>query len=753
MSSELGVNRPAIEVAPGAHSSAAPYSVFGAIPHVQVRLLGGFRVERTNSAREVSDWQRRSAKTLTKLLAAHTEHALHRDQILDILWPGIAVESALNSFGKALHAARHALEPELPRREDSAYLHLTEGMLVLNSERVIVDTDRFEQLAEAALRQGDINDYEGALAAYHGELLPEDRYESWCAERRNSLAELHVRLLLGVAEVLGKRGDRDKSAGCLREVLRLEPTREAAHRQLMSLYVQMGTPEQAVRQFQLCEDVLRRELDLAPQRETIALYHHVLGRRDLRQSSMPDTDRELPDQGGTSAGSDGSTPRGPFLGRKRVLQRLTEQLTRHGEGRPGMVVISGEAGVGKTRLLEEFAIQAGGQGALTLWAGRGAHAKQFACGPFAVALDGYAASRSEAERHELARCYPALVRFVPSLAAVSGVSMAAADLGASHVDLISAIVRLLTDLGRTRPVLIVLGDLYGTDRVSLDLVRYLAHLAVWQPWLMVGAVRDEELEADAELWQMVETMTRAHLCVGIDLQCLSRRSCDQYVQAMLPGTRPDGNLLETIYVRSRGNPLFIGELVREIRRAGPTRALAEWREESQAAGQAPALARTQMGIRLAAMDETLRRVLGLAAAAGETEVSLSQLRTGAAALEPPVPVAALFDALDRALQMHLLEEGRTGLAFRHPFVRSAMYDCLPRHRRDEFHTAIAAHPGRVPQRHSRLPRGGSRYAGLRRRQPSRVAHPWNTAGRPLESGPLILRVSVMRYLAVRLAPH
>ena len=103
----------------------------------------------------------------------------------------------------------------------------------------------------------------------------------------------------------------------------------------------------------------------------------------------------------------------------------------------------------------------------------------------------------------------------------------AADPGASHVDLISAIVRLLTDLARTRPVLMVLGDLHGTDPVSLDLVRYLAHLAVRRPWLVVGAVRDEELEADTELRQMVETMTRARLCLGIDLHCLSRRSCDQ----------------------------------------------------------------------------------------------------------------------------------------------------------------------------------------------------------------------------------
>ena len=352
-----------------ADACEAEHSGSDAIPSLRVGLLGGFRVEQTNTARAVSGWQRRSAKTLIKLLATCTGHALHREQILDILWPGVAVESALNSFGKALHAARHALEPELPRREDSAYLRLADGMLVLDSEHVVVDTDRFEQLAEVAFQRGDITAYEAALAAYSGELLPEDLYETWCAERRNSLAELRARLLLGVAEALEDRGAYDKSAGRLREVLRQDPTREVAHRRLMGLYAEMGTPEQAVRQFQLCEDVLRRELDLVPQQETISLYHHILASRALRQSATPGADREPVDPGRPSPVEGDATLGGPFVGRKRVVQRLGEQLVRRDEGRPGMIVVSGEAGVGKTRLLEEFAIRASEQGGLALWGG------------------------------------------------------------------------------------------------------------------------------------------------------------------------------------------------------------------------------------------------------------------------------------------------------------------------------------------------------------------------------------------------
>jgi DNA-binding SARP family transcriptional activator len=175
------------------------------VPPLRVRLLGGFQVEREDLTGPVSVWQRRTAKTLTKLLATYPGHAMHREQILDILWPGIDVDSALNSFGKALHAARRAIEPELIPRKGSAYLRLTDAMLALNTQHVRIDADQFQELAEAAIQRRDVPSYEAALAAYSGELLPEDRYEDWCAERRSLLVELRLRVLLGLAGTLEGR--------------------------------------------------------------------------------------------------------------------------------------------------------------------------------------------------------------------------------------------------------------------------------------------------------------------------------------------------------------------------------------------------------------------------------------------------------------------------------------------------------------------------------------------------------------------
>jgi DNA-binding SARP family transcriptional activator len=679
-------------------------------PLLSMRLFGGFQVQRAGAACAVSGWQRRSAKTLTKLLATCPGHRLHREQVIDILWPSADVESALNSLGKALHAARHAFEPDLPRRKDSAYLRMTDAMLALNADHVVIDADRFEQLAGKALRGRDVAAYESALAAYGGELLPEDRYADWCAERRSSLAELRVRVLLALATTLEERGASNEAADRLRTALAQDPTREAVHRHLMRLYAEMGTPDQAVRQFRLCQDLLRRELDLSPQPETVSLYHDIIASRVPPHAPAAGRERLVacwppPHVAGSSrpapapllrpapapwpAPADAAPPR-PFVGRERLIEQLCDQLVRGTHPQVRLVLITGEVGIGKTRLLEELATEAGRRGAAVLGSSPGAHARQFAWGLFAVALENYAVGLTEDERTKMARRYPVLARFVPSLGGRGELRAVTPGAGDYHLDLVPAVVRLLTDLGRKQPVLLVLGDLQDADPLSLDLLRYLAHLAARRPWLLVGTVRDDDAPAGPELGRTIEAMIRERLCLGIGLRGLTRQDCDTLVRALLPGGCPGDRLLDQIYTWSRGNPLFVGELVREIRqRADYLDSGASGRRSSLAAMLVPTRVRALAAARLATMDETLRRVLGLAAASGATEISLGELRTGGAALEPPVPEAELLDALDRALQMRVLEERSSGYAFRQPLFRAALYKNLSRHRRDQFQAALA----------------------------------------------------------------
>jgi predicted ATPase len=167
---------------------------------------------------------------------------------------------------------------------------------------------------------------------------------------------------------------------------------------------------------------------------------------------------------------------------------------------------------------------------------------------------------------------------------------------------------------------------------------------------------------------------------------------------MLPSAHVSDTTLAEIYAQSRGNPLFAHDLVDVIHsQAVPSAADGSVPGSPWPAAQLQTRTRALTAMRLALMDDPLRRLLGLAATADDAEISLDQLRAGAAALEPSMAATALLDALDRALQMRLLEERNDGYAFRHPAVRAALYDCLPRHRRDEFRAA-----------HGRSQHGGSR---------------------------------------------
>jgi DNA-binding SARP family transcriptional activator len=653
-----------------------------------VNVLGGFRVERRNNGGPVSEWQRRGAKTLIKLLATAPEHALHREQVLDLLWPGVELNSALNSLGKALHAVRHALEPELPPRGDSAYLRTRDSMVSLAMEHVSIDADRFQLMAERALRESDLTACERALEGYGGELLPEDRYADWCAGRRDFLAELRVRLLLELAQAYEARGSYNLSADRLREVLREDPSREEVHRRLMRLYVQMGMPDQVVRQFQLCEAALRSQLDLSPQEETLSLLQDVL---DSQVPVHPAPQARPPEQPQSIAQerTGAKTVAGrPFVGRSHLIADAYDALVREDASGEGMIVVSGEAGVGKSRFLEELAADARSRGVAVLWGGTGAHATHFAGGPFAVALEGHVASCSEDERKELAHRYPALARFVPSLGLGAELPPLAVDPGDDHLGLMTQIVRLLTNLGQTQPVLIVLGDLYDVDPFSLDLIRYLAHLATERPWLLIAAVREEQLVAAPELRRMLAAMMRERLCRKLELHCLSERECGEMLGAVDPSASLDGDLLEHVYSQSRGNPLLVLQVIGSLANGS----------ENGLPGAAPGP--HQNGNRrlplggleetgLAHVDRTTRRVLELVAAANLAAISLGDLRAGAGLLEPPVSHAPLLDALDRGLELRLLEERGDGYGFRHPYIGTALYQGLPRHRREQLHAALS----------------------------------------------------------------
>jgi DNA-binding SARP family transcriptional activator len=160
---------------------------------VQVFLLGGFSVE--VAGQPVADrWRLRKAKTLVKLLALAPGHRLHREVVVDFLWPDAEPQSAANNLHQILHLIRRMLGPTaIALSDDVVRLGPAGGLSV--------DVDLFENGAATALRSADITALQQALQLWTGPLLPEDSYADWAVEHRERLTETHA----AVARMLGVR--------------------------------------------------------------------------------------------------------------------------------------------------------------------------------------------------------------------------------------------------------------------------------------------------------------------------------------------------------------------------------------------------------------------------------------------------------------------------------------------------------------------------------------------------------------------
>jgi len=283
----------------------------------RVCLLGGFSVATEDGVVEERAWRLRKAKALVKLLALAPERRMHRERLADLLWPDRDAEAASNNLHQALHAARRAIGPDA--------LRLSDGVVALEAE---VDVDAFEAAAARARTTSEAADYKSALDLHAGELLPEDRYESWADARRAALLELHGALCIELAELYG---DGAQAVAALQRALVADPLAEPAHRALMRVYAATGRRQQALAQYQLLRQQLDAELAAEPDPETRVLYRELLA-----PEPATDTRGNLPH------------PLTSFVGRERERGEIARLLDR-----VRMLTLIGPGGCGKTRLAIE----------------------------------------------------------------------------------------------------------------------------------------------------------------------------------------------------------------------------------------------------------------------------------------------------------------------------------------------------------------------------------------------------------------
>ena len=209
---------------------------------VDIQLLGGFEVRVEGRPVPAQVWARRHAALLVGLLALAPGRTLHREQVVDALWPDLSLRDAAPRLHKAAHYARTALGPR-----DAVVLG-ARSVRLLPDHDVRVDALEFQRLGSAAVADGGVAEAKAALARYGGELLPLDVYESWTHPHREPLGRLHRRLL--------------RQAGDWHRLAALEPTDEEAHLALVRWHLARGERTVALRQLERLESALRRDLGL-----------------------------------------------------------------------------------------------------------------------------------------------------------------------------------------------------------------------------------------------------------------------------------------------------------------------------------------------------------------------------------------------------------------------------------------------------------------------------------------------------------
>jgi DNA-binding CsgD family transcriptional regulator len=355
-----------------------------------------------------------------------------------------------------------------------------------------------------------------------------------------------------------------------------------------------------------------------------------------------------------------------FVGRAEELARLEEALSAVASGTRRVALVAGEAGVGKTRLIEEFSSRARGEGAVATLGGCVDVSGGLPFAPFAEAFRRVLRS-SEPELRD--RWFPPAVRaemarLVPD---VGPDDEPAGDAASARARLFELGLEMFARVSEAAPVVVVLEDLHWADSSTRDLIRFLVRNLERERVLLVGTYRVDDVGRAHPLRPLLAELVRAGGVERIDLRPFTKGELAEQLAGIV-GHAVDPGLLEAVFTRSEGNAFYAEELVA----AGP------------GAGLSPTL-RDVLGVRVEGLSDPARSVLRAVAAGGR--------RVGDRLLAAVVDLdeQARADALREAIsaQLIVLEGERGAYAFRHTLLREAVYEELLPGERVRLHAGYA----------------------------------------------------------------
>src|SRR4051812_8886787 len=374
-----------------------------------------------------------------------------------------------------------------------------------------------------------------------------------------------------------------------------------------------------------------------------------------------------------------TAPTFPFAGRVAEHDVLLTAWKEAAEGARRVVLVSGEPGVGKTRLVTELVKTAHDQGALLLW-GRCAEELDVPYQPFAEALRHYVHSvPANRLREQLGPLGGELTRLIPDLShLVAGLAEPVrTETETERHRLFEAVTDLLESVSRTTPIVLVLDDVHWADKPSLLLLRHVLRRPSPMPLLILATYRDTDLDRSHPLSDVLADLRREPGVERLDLQGLDPGEVTAFMESAAGHTLEESalELSAAVHQETQGNPFFIGEMLLHLAESGLiVQRDGRWTSDVTLAEVGiPEGIREVVGRRLSRLSDAANRALTIAAVIGpEFDVGLIEALSGLSSDE-------LFDALDEATRAAIAREvaGAFGrYAFAHALVRSTLYEEL-----------------------------------------------------------------------------
>jgi DNA-binding SARP family transcriptional activator/RecA/RadA recombinase len=637
-----------------------------------VSLLGGLDI-RLASGVPLSLPMRKAQALLAYLgLRPGQEHS--RDKLAALLWGERRDENARDGLRHVLVALRRSLATALPPPL------LVEGQaLALRPEAVEVDVVTFERRVaegtpEALAQAADL--YRGDLLL--GFIMNEPLFEEWLVAERERLREMAVEALTRLLAHQRNTASAERAIQTAVRLLALDPLQESVHRALMRLYARQGRRGAALRQYQICVSALQRELGTEPEAATRTLYQELVRRTaDVAEPPGAGRNHRAP-SGGRAVSPDFPAAETLLFGRQAELGQLRRLLDEACSGHGRIATVVGEAGIGKTRLVDTLAADALSGGSRVL-IGR-AHESDsiLSFGPW---VDAFRSGALGTDQEILGALHPArraeLARLLPE-ADRAGLPPASP----SSLPLFEGIAELIEQVAARQPLVLVLADLQWADEMSLRLVAFVSRRIRAWPVLLILTAREEELAGAPVARRTLDDLARLPATTALVLAPLSRPDTALLVQALSrvgSHTRTVAQIEERIWTMSEGNPFVVVEAMRalhqdRLRVDGP-------RESGWPT--LPGSVRDLVARRLDGLSTRAQQMAAVAAVIGRRfDFALLQVASG-------MDEGDAAEAVEEMVRHHVLQSVGHLLDFTHDRIRDVAYAQLLPPRRRLLHRAVA----------------------------------------------------------------